>query len=56
MTNADKIRGMTDEELSKYLSEIRDCATCMLVQPRNCATEETCYKSFLEWLRQPVED
>lgn len=55
-TNAAKIRSMADEELAKYLSGISDCATCMLVQPRNCATEETCYKSFLEWLQQPAED
>lgn len=55
-TNADKIRNMTDEELAKFLSECADCATCQLVNPKNCGTEETCAKAFLEWLKQPVED
>ena len=56
MTFGDKIRSMSDEELAKFLSECADCATCQLVNPKNCGTEETCAKAFLEWLKQPVED
>lgn len=55
-SNADRIRDMTDEELAKFLSECADCATCQLVNPKNCGTEEACAKAFLEWLKQPVED
>lgn len=56
MTNGEKIRGMTDEELARFLSECADCATCQLVNPKNCRTEETCTKAFVEWLKQPVGD
>ena len=55
-SNADRIRGMTDEELAKFLSECADCATCQLVNPKNCRTEETCTKTFVEWLKHPVEE
>lgn len=55
-TFGDKIRGMTDEELAKFLSECADCATCRLVNPKNCRTEETCTKAFVEWLKQTVEE
>ena len=55
-SNADWIRSMTDEELAKLLSKSADCATCHLVNPKNCRTEETCAKAFLEWLKQPVEE
>lgn len=55
-SNAQRIRNMTDEELAKFLSKRADCATCQLVNPKNCGTEETCAKAFLEWLKQPVED
>lgn len=54
--NADRIRNMTDEELAKFLSECADCATCQLVNPKNCRTEETCTKTFVEWLKHPVEE
>lgn len=56
MTNAERIRNMANEELAKFLSECADCATCQLVNPKNCRTEETCTKAFVEWLKQPVED
>ena len=55
-SNAQRIRNMTDEELAKFLSECADCATCRLVNPKNCRTEETCTKAFTEWLKQPVEE
>lgn len=55
-SNADRIRNMTDEELAKFLSECADCATCQLVNPKNCRTEETCTKTFVEWLKHPVEE
>ena len=55
-SNAQRIRNMTDEELAKFLSECADCATCQLVNPKNCRTEETCTKTFVEWLKHPVED
>ena len=56
MTNSERIRDMADEELARFLSECADCATCQLVNQKNCGTEETCAKAFLDWLKQPVED
>lgn len=56
MKNGEKIRGMTDEELAKFLSECVDCSTCCFVNPKNCRTEESCEKAFFDWLKQPVEE
>lgn len=58
MTNADKIRAMTDEELSKWFGE----------KPRNCPLPYArsgffggrckmgCENCWLEWLKQEVQD
>lgn len=56
MTNADRIRNMSDEEMAKFLSDCSDCASCYLDEPSNCGTDETCAKAFLKWLKQPEED
>ena len=42
MTNADKIRAMTDEELAKLLC----CTGWRMIEQKEC----------LEWLQQPAED
>lgn len=56
ITNADRIRAMSDEELAKYLSNPCDCA----VDPerdgfRECGND-LCVKYLLEWLQQPAEE
>ena len=56
LTNADRIRAMSDEELAKYLSNPCDCA----VDPerdgfRECGND-LCVKYLLEWLQQPAEE
>lgn len=59
MTNADRIRAMSDEELAELLSnEVpHDCAYCNLV----CATFDgdkfagSCQNAFYRWLQQPAE-
>jgi hypothetical protein len=55
MTNADRIRAMSDEELAKFLAEnewecetYNDCAKC----PR--LTDDGCV-SLSKWLKQPAE-
>ena len=59
MTNADRIRAMSDEELATFISEIAD--EC----ERNTECNQHCYgcdieycvrESCLKWLRQPVEE
>lgn len=58
MTNADRIRSMTDEELADAFAMISDCISC------NCGNAEddcsivdgTCQRQWLEWLKQESED
>ena len=58
MTNAQKIRAMSDEELAEFLSDFKDCAGDCLVGKRVkdcsgiCATRET----LKMWLKQPAEE
>jgi len=55
MTNADRIRNMTDEELAEKISIISNCVYC----PIRCGilgTLEECKAKWLSWLRSPVED
>lgn len=56
ITNADRIRAMSDEELAKYLSNPCNCE----VDPerdgfRECGND-LCVKYLLEWLQQPAEE
>ena len=48
LTNGDKIRGMTDEELV-------DVIHCPLVAVDGCHTGKSCALCILRWLRSPVE-
>lgn len=58
ITNADRIRAMTDEELSYFLCDFRTgsagehhCA--------GCKSEEYCrtgHNGMIEWLQQPAEE
>lgn len=51
LTNGDKIRQMTDEELAKHImfkcSDCEYCSTCYEYD-----TEATCQDGFLKWLRK----
>ena len=58
MTNGDRVRAMTDEELSKFLCDFRTgsagehhCA--------GCKAEEYCrtgHNGMIEWLQQPAKE
>lgn len=55
MTNADRIRNMTDEELAERISRMANCVYC----PIRCGifgTLEECKDMWLSWLRSPVEE
>ena len=58
MTNADRIRSMSDEELAEFLSDFKDCAKDCLVGKgvkdcsEICATSET----LRMWLKQPAKE
>lgn len=51
MTNGDKIRAMTDEELAEYLSNVHYCPT-----PSPCDPTKNCKDCWAEWLRSPAND
>ena len=58
-TNADDIRervlNKTDEELARALSENSDCL-CKAVSKGCCESDESCFRAWLKWLKQEVED
>ena len=54
-TNADRIRSMDDEELGRFLANIRNEITCVISGIYGCE-EDSCDKCWLEWLRTEVED
>lgn len=56
LTNADKIRAMTDEELARKLMRYTACHTCDLM--KTCKTDfwSSCYEVNLKWLKQEVEE
>ena len=56
MTNADKIREMTDEELYALLSK-GDCERCTWKEKECLDNEEmNCFNGLEQWLKQEVEE
>ena len=53
MTNADRIRNMSDEELAEFIKHIKVRAAFCKAVKNNDAFEELC---SAEWLQQPAED
>ena len=56
MTNGDRIRAMTDEELAALIEETSCCGKHCPAK-EHCDSTETigCFQTVLEWLRKPVE-
>lgn len=52
-TNADRIRNMSDEELTKKLCLLLDCRKCPAFKSRN--EESMCDANLFEWLQSEVE-
>ena len=57
MTNADRIRAMSDEELATMLKDYKDCSkNCIISNGKHCyqiCEEESV---LLKWLQQPAEE
>lgn len=53
MTNADRIRAMSDEELAAFLGD--DDRACPPSHPKCSKYINTCDGCWLEWLQQPAE-
>lgn len=58
MTNADKIRSMSDEELAEFLSDFKDCAKDCLVGKgvKDCSEICATSEALRMWLQQPTEE
>lgn len=54
MTNADRIRVMTDEELAEWLSYMHDAVTCPNGGAIDC--NPSCKRCWFNWLKEVVED
>lgn len=53
ITNGDKIRNMSNEELAKFCLKINDCSWCNH-QKDSCDAKE-CQKYLTEWLNSPIK-
>lgn len=59
MTNADRIRNMTDEELAEYLYGVSEgTADCVICDDDcdYCELEEECKNRMLQWLQAEVKE
>lgn len=52
ITNADRIRAMSDEELDKLLWNIRNAERCVISDQKRCIMFDDCIACWLDWLRQ----
>ena len=52
-TNAERIRSMTDEELSVFIAEQAGCEWCIARVGDDC---DQCPKAWLDWLKQEAEE
>ena len=49
MTNGDKIRGMNDEQLADFLTDVTDCWYCPTYQ--ECTYVKSCDNALVAWLK-----
>lgn len=59
-TNADRIRHMSDEELSEFLEQFEVCSHCEYSDKERCTFENPCVHEFatamaLKWLQSEAE-
>ena len=56
MTNADRIRNMSDEELAEFLAYNAYCEECYVKKDDSCCYPDgTCRQKHLEWLKSKAE-
>ena len=56
MTNADRIRSMSDEELANFIPDWRHTKACKCNEHEFIGCDNQCEKCVLEWLKQPAEE
>lgn len=57
MTNADRIRAMTEDELAEFIVGLNDCCLAGIgaVNCRNANCENDCSNIVSKWLKSEVE-
>ena len=55
-SNAERLRAMTDEELAKFLRNMRRRWTCLPGYKGCYSATKTCEECWLDWLIQEVQD
>ena len=59
MTNADRIRAMSDEELADFLLKMMSDVQCFaegILPYHSCPQNHNCKQCGIEWLHQPAEE
>ena len=56
MTNADRIRAMSDEELAEYVGKNCLCDRIQDTDRKFCDCRAVCTDCIVEWLKQPAEE
>ena len=57
VTNADRIRSISDEELAYFLCDIGECDRRCPAKIGDCIfSDSSCKDAWLEWLKSPTED
>ena len=55
-TNADRIRSMTDEQLSEWIADWFDCSNCSEFFGGMPCSQRECADVWLGWLKREVSD
>lgn len=56
ISNADRIRAMTDEELARRIAARTACMDCILLEECNRRTgRRRCVDMWLDWLKSPAD-
>lgn len=56
MTNADRIRAMTDEELALLIVENMECMKCPFIDNEEKCGTAPCNELFFDWLQEEVDE
>ena len=56
LTNADRIRAMTDEELANFIPDWSYTKACKCDEQEFIGCDNQCEKCVFEWLQQPAEE
>lgn len=57
LTNADRIRAMSEKELAEMLKDYKDCGkNCIMSNEKHCFQICETALTLLKWLQQPAEE